>query len=369
VRVELSPLEIERYSRHLLLEGVGREGQLRLREGSVLCVGAGGLGSPALLYLAAAGVGRIGIIDFDRVERSNLQRQILHTDASVGRSKVDSARERLLALNPDLRIDVYEEAFTVDNALARVSDYAVVIDGTDNFATRYLVNDACVLAGKPLVYGSIFKFEGQASVFNYRGGPHYRDLYPEPPPEGSVPSCGEAGVLGVLPGVIGALQATEALKILLDIGTSLSGRLLLYDALQLTFRELTFQADPNRPPIRTLEPVSVACGGSDAPTVDVAAFRRRRAEGWAPFLVDVRRAAESAIVSIPGTDLRVDHDAVREHRGALPRDRDLVVYCKRGARGAAACEALRAEGFERVWNLAGGIEAWIAGEDVSVPRY
>ena len=256
----LTPDEIARFSRHLILDEVGMEGQRKLKGSSVLCIGTGGLGSPLLMYLAAAGVGRIGIVDFDVVDASNLQRQVLHGTASVGRPKVQSAAERIKDINPHVQIDIYEEALTSDNALDIVRPYDVVVDGTDNFPTRYLVNDACVILGKPNVYGSIFKFEGQASVFNYQGGPNYRDLYPEPPPPGLVPSCAEGGVLGILPGVIGCIQATETIKILLGKGDTLSGRLLLYDALGMTFRQLKLRRDPNLKPITELIDYQQFCG-------------------------------------------------------------------------------------------------------------
>ncbi|MEE2751010.1 MAG: molybdopterin-synthase adenylyltransferase MoeB, partial [Myxococcota bacterium] len=257
---ELSNAEIARYSRHLILDEVGLDGQRRLKGSSVLCVGTGGLGSPLLMYLAAAGVGRIGIVDFDVVDESNLQRQVLHGSSTVGQPKVKSAEGRLKDINPFLQLDLFEEPLTSENALRILEPYDVVVDGTDNFPTRYLVNDACVILGKPNVYGSIFKFEGQATVFNYEGGPNYRDLYPEPPPPGLVPSCAEGGVLGILPGVIGCIQANETIKILLGVGTSLSGRLLLYDALNMKFRELKLRRDPDAKPIETLIDYQQFCG-------------------------------------------------------------------------------------------------------------
>lgn len=365
--------EVARYSRHLLLDEVGRDGQERLRDSSVLCVGTGGLGSPVLLYLAAAGVGRIGIVDFDVVDVSNLQRQILHGTATVGVRKTESARARLHDLNPLVRVEVHDEALTSQNALRILADYDVVVDGTDNFPTRYLVNDACVLLGKPNVYGSIFKFEGQASVFNHDGGPNYRDLYPQPPPPGLVPSCAEGGVLGVLPGIIGTIQATETLKLLLGRGTTLSGRLLLFDALAMTFRELKLRKDPHAPVITELVDYDQFCG-VPRPTADT--FERlgatevaaRRAAGWRPFVLDVRSEAEWAIVHFDWADARIPHTEVAAHLDRLPRDRDILVHCKVGGRSAQAAKVLVDAGF-RVTNLEGGILGWARDVDPSMETY
>lgn len=367
----LSPAELERYSRHVLLGEVGLAGQLRLKSGSVVCVGTGGLGSPALLYLAAAGVGRIGVIDFDRVDASNLQRQVIHGSAELGASKVESARRRMLDLNPHLRIDVHDVAITRDNALDLLAPYDVIIDGTDNFPTRYLVNDAAVLLGKPYVYGSISRFEGQASVFNHAGGPNYRDLYPEPPPPGAVPSCAEAGVLGVLPGVIGTIQATEALKLLLGLGSSLSGRLLLYDALAMSFRELTLHRDPHAPAITELVELPEYCAprpvaGQVLGPREVAA---RRAEGWAPYVLDVRTPDEAAICALAFADRLQPVDSLDAVVEQLPRDRDLLVFCKRGARSARAVARLTELGFTRLFDLDGGILAWADQIEPDLPRY
>jgi molybdopterin/thiamine biosynthesis adenylyltransferase/rhodanese-related sulfurtransferase len=376
----LSHDEIARYSRHLILPEVGLVGQRRLKGASVLCVGTGGLGSPLLLYLAAAGVGRIGIVDFDVVDASNLQRQVVHGTASVGRKKVLSARDRVLDVNPHVQVDVYDEVVTSDNALRLLAPYDVVVDGTDNFPTRYLINDASVILGKPNVYGSIFRFEGQVSVFNYRGGPNYRDLYPEPPPPGLVPSCAEGGVLGVLPGVIGSLQATEVLKILLELPGVLSGRLVLYDALEMSFRELRLRRDPDAPPITELVDYEAFCGvPGRAHEEPPAAFRRvtarelaeRRAAGWRPFVLDVRQPHEADIVTLPFVDRLQPHTRVAEIAAELPRDRDIVVVCKLGSRSARAAEALLGEGFEpgRVYNLEGGVVAWATDVDPSLPTY
>jgi adenylyltransferase/sulfurtransferase len=375
---DLTPEERARYSRHLLLPELGLDGQRRLKAGSVLCVGTGGLGSPLLMYLAAAGVGRIGIVDFDRVDQSNLQRQILHGTSSVGRPKVQSARERILDLNPNVRVDVYEEALTSVNALRILEGYDVVADGTDNFPTRYLVNDACVLLGKPNVYGSIFRFEGQASVFNVGGGPDYRDLYPEPPPPGLVPSCAEGGVLGVLPGIIGTIQATETLKILAGIGTTLSGRLLLFDALSMRFRELRLRRDPNRAPITALVDYDQFCGiGPTSPTAPPEPFDRisvreidaRWKQGWRPFVLDVRKPYEADIAAFPLTERLIELDRLPEHLGEIPRDRDIVLVCRSGARSARAAKQLAAHGFHHLFNLEGGTLAWSREIDPTLPTY
>lgn len=380
--IPLSNDEIARYSRHLILPEVGMEGQTKLKNSSVLCVGTGGLGSPLLLYLAAAGVGRIGIVDFDVVDTSNLQRQIIHGTGTVGQRKVISARDRIHDLNPHVQVDLYEEPFTAENAIRIAQPYDVVVDGTDNFPTRYLVNDVCVLLGKPNVYGSIFKFEGQASVFNLGDGPNYRDLYPEPPPPGLVPSCAEGGVLGVLPGLIGTIQATETLKILLGIGNTLSGRLLLFDALGMSFRELKLRRDPNAPKIERLIDYDQFCGvpkttgSKEEHPGAVGAFRRlharevaeRRAAGWRPFVLDVRGASEAAIVKFPWADGLIPHTEVAARIEELPRDREILVHCKLGGRSAQAAAVLAAAGFE-VTNLEGGIVGWAKDVDPSLPIY
>lgn len=376
---ELSREEIARYSRHLLLEDVGLEGQRRLKGSSVLCVGTGGLGSPLLLYLASAGVGRIGIVDFDVVDESNLQRQIIHGTATLGQRKVHSAAARIADINPHVRVDVYDERLDSSNALRILAPYDVVVDGTDNFPTRYLVNDACVILGKPNVYGSIFKFEGQASVFNYQGGPHYRDLYPEPPPPGLVPSCAEGGVLGVLPGIIGCIQATETLKILLGRGDTLSGRLLLYDALRMSFREFQLSRSPDRPPITELIDYQQFCGAAGqkaAPSQDEGFVRispteaRARMDGgWSPYVLDVRGAHEAEIVALDFTTRLQPHGQVTAIVGELPRARDILVYCKLGGRSARACAALRDAGLSRLYSLEGGIIGWAETVDPSLVIY
>jgi len=381
---ELDNADIARYSRHLILDEVGMEGQRRLKGASVLCVGTGGLGSPLLMYLAAAGVGRIGIVDFDVVDESNLQRQIIHGVSTIGKPKILSARDRILDINPRCQIDLFETALVADNAIEIMKPYDIVVDGTDNFPTRYLVNDACVMLGKPNVYGSIFKFEGQATVFNYKGGPNYRDLYPEPPPPGLVPSCAEGGVLGVLPGIVGAIQANETIKIILGKGDTLSGRLLLFDAMQMTFRTLKLRKDPEAKPITELIDYEEFCGvasideGAAARETEPEGFARisvqqaktRLDEGWKPFVLDVRKSHEADIVSLSFADLLRPHEAVvaGEHDG-IPRDRPVLVHCKMGGRSAKAAKALAAAGFTDVTNLEGGITGWAKEIDTSLPVY
>jgi molybdopterin/thiamine biosynthesis adenylyltransferase/rhodanese-related sulfurtransferase len=376
---QLTAEEIARYSRHLILEEVGMEGQRRLKAGSVLCVGAGGLGSPLLLYLAAAGVGRIGIVDFDEVDASNLQRQIIHGTSSIGRPKVNSARERLAEINPHCQIDLHAQRLTSENALEILAPYDVIVDGTDNFPTRYLVNDACVLLGKPNVYGSVYKFEGQASVFNHDGGPNYRDLYPEPPPPGLVPSCAEGGVLGILPGVIGCIQATEAIKILLGRPDTLSGRLLLYDALSMTFRQLKLRKDPTAAPIVSLIDYMQFCGmpsTTDVSTadeaferLDVLAIKTALDEGWSPFVIDVRQPLEADIVRLDFADALLPHDQIAANLDRIPSDRDILLHCKLGGRSAKAAAVLAQAGFGRVVNMEGGIVAWAERIDTGLPTY
>jgi adenylyltransferase/sulfurtransferase len=382
--VQLSPDEVARFSRHLILPEVGMEGQKRLKAASVLCVGTGGLGSPLLLYLAAAGVGRIGIVDFDVVDTSNLQRQVIHGTSWVGKPKTESARHRIQELNPHCQVDLYETALTSENALEIIRPYDIVCDGTDNFPTRYLVNDACVLLGKPNVYGSIFRFEGQATVFNLdENSPNYRDLFPEPPPPGMVPSCAEGGVVGVLPGIIGVIQATEVVKIITGIGTSLSGRLLLFDALKMSFRELRLRPNPERPVIETLIDYQEFCGvGGTAPgqeesgavpAITVAELKTViDGELEDILLVDVRNPAEAEIAVIPGSVLvpldRIESGEAVEDIRRLAEGKKLYVHCKMGGRSAKALIALGRHGIEGV-NVAGGIDAWSQEVDPAVPRY
>ncbi len=374
--------EVVRYSRHLIMPEVGMEGQLKLKSGKVLVIGAGGLGSPLSLYLAAAGVGTIGLVDFDKVELTNLQRQILHSTDSVGKSKLDSARERLSALNPEVNIRSYDVRLNSENALDIIRDYDIVVDGTDNFPTRYLANDACVLLGKPNVYGSIFRFEGQASVFGIPNGPCYRCLYPEPPPPGLVPSCAEGGVLGVLPGIIGVIQATEAVKLLLGIGEPLVGRLLLYDALRMSFRELKLLKDPACPicgPDRSLHELidyEQFCGVAPRPDTAIPngceiepRELKELLDRHLPIrLVDVREPHEWQICRLSGAIL-IPLGELPSRTGELSAAEDLVVYCLSGARSGRAVELLKGKGFPRVRNLRGGIRAWADQVDPSMPRY
>ena len=384
---ELTQDEIKRYSRHLIMPEVGIEGQRRLKAGSVLCIGAGGLGSPAAMYLAAAGIGRIGIIDFDVVDFSNLQRQILHTTPDVGRSKLASAKDTILALNPHVQVDTYEALLSSQNALDLFKDYDVILDGTDNFPTRYLVNDACVLTGKPNAYGSIFRFEGQASVFATKEGPCYRCLYPEPPPPGLVPSCAEGGVLGVLPGMIGIIQATETIKLIMGIGEPLIGRFVIYDALKMRFRELKLRKDPDcpvcgtHPTVTKLIDYEQFCGIRPEPTeAELAAagvksweitpvqLKKKLDAGENVFVLDVREPNEYQINRIAGSTLIPLGELPRRYQ-ELPRDREIVAQCKSGVRSAKAMDYLKTVGFSNVKNLKGGILAWIDTVDPSQPKY
>lgn len=381
--VTLSNEEIARYSRHLIMPEVGMAGQRRLKQGSVLLIGTGGLGSPLALYLAAAGVGHIGLVDFDVVDASNLQRQIVHGTSTVGVAKTESAKRRLQDLNPYIEITTYETRITSQNALDLMRPYDVIVDGTDNFPTRYLTNDACVLLGKPNVYGSIFRFEGQATVFSTRdGGPCYRCLYPEPPPPGLVPSCAEGGVLGVLPGVIGTIQATEVIKLLIGIGEPLIGRLLLYDALSMRFRELKLHRNPScpvcgdHPTITALIDYEQFCGivPEEQTLSNQFEITPRELAEWLerpdrPFLLDVRNPYEVAIASIPGTDKLIPIDQLPERINELDPSREMVVYCRSGARSGRAVELLKSVGFRKVKNLVGGILRWADEVDPSLPKY
>ena len=375
---ELTRDELLRYGRHLVLPNIGRDGQRRLKAARVLLVGAGGLGSPVALYLAAAGVGTIGLVDFDVVDVSNLQRQVLHGTSDIGRSKLDSARERIQDVNPHVAVDTYELRLTSANALDILREYDVVVDGTDNFATRYLTNDACVLLGKPNVYGSIFRFEGQASVFATDHGPCYRCLYPEPPPPGAVPSCAEGGVLGVLPGIVGTIQATEALKLLLGIGEPLIGRLLLIDALGARFRIVGLERDPNCPAcgtheIRELIDYDAFCQGrpsSDLATAEITPrqLAERLAAGDTVDVIDVREPYEWEIARLPGARL-IPLGTLPHAVSSLDPQREVVLYCHHGVRSARGVELLAAAGFTCVWNLAGGIDRWSDEVDSTVRKY
>jgi molybdopterin/thiamine biosynthesis adenylyltransferase/rhodanese-related sulfurtransferase len=375
----LTPGEVARYSRHLVLPEVGAEGQLRLKRGAVLVVGVGGLGSPAALYLAAAGVGRIGIVEYDVVEESNLQRQILHDTGWLGRPKLESAEARLRALNPDVRVEAHRAALDRENAFEILSSYDVVLDGTDNFETRYLTNDACYLLGKPNVYGSVYRFEGQASVFWAGRGPCYRCLYAEPPPPGLVPSCAEGGVLGILPGIIGAIQATEAIKILLGAGETLVGRLLLYDALAMRFDEVHLARDPACPlcsasaTIRELQDYAAFCGAGrseDGSVEEISAVDlKRRLDAGEPLeMIDVREPPEWAICRIDGARL-MPLGSLAARIQELDPARTYVLHCRSGPRAVRAAVLLRRAGFPRVLNLRGGVLAWAREVDPTLPAY
>ncbi len=379
---QLSKDEILRYSRHLIMPEVAMEGQLKLKRAKVLCIGAGGLGTPLALYLAAAGVGTLGMVDFDVVDFTNLQRQIIHDTDDVGRLKLDSARDTIRDINPNVEVIPYETRLTSENALDIFRDYDIVADGTDNFPTRYLVNDACVLLGKPNVYGSIFRFEGQASVFHAPEGPCYRCVYPEPPPPGLVPSCAEGGVLGVLPGIIGSLQALETIKLILGKGEPMIGRLLLFDALHMKFRELKLRKNPDcpvcgkNPTITKLIDYEEFCGirgeeyypETDVPEISATEVKKLMDENKPFVLVDVREAHEHEICNIPSAKLIPLGDIPKRMHELNSADR-IVVYCRVGARSAKAVEFLMKAGFRRIQNMSGGILAWARDVDPSMPSY
>jgi adenylyltransferase/sulfurtransferase len=376
--------EVKRYSRHLIIPEVGMTGQKRLKNARVLCVGAGGLGSPALLYLAAAGVGTLGVIDFDVVDESNLQRQIIHGQSDIGKLKAESARESIVEINPYVNVQVHTEALSTDNVMGIFSGYDLIVDGTDNFATRYMVNDACVLLGKPYVWGSIFRFDGQASVFWAEYGPCYRCLYPDPPPPGMVPSCAEGGVLGVLCASIGSIQVTEAIKLLTGIGESLVGRLMIYDALEMSYRTVRVRKDPEcaicgkNPTITGLIDYDAFCGaisedaaeaasGSTITATELKAMLDRQDD---IFLVDVREPNEYEIVSIPGATLiPKDQFLTGVALEKLPQDKRIVLHCKSGARSAEALAVVKNAGFSDAVHVGGGVLAWINQVDPSLPTY
>ncbi len=380
--VKLSKEEILRYSRHLIMPEVGMEGQLKLKQAKVLLIGAGGLGAPLGLYLAAAGAGRLGLVDFDVVDFTNLQRQVTFGTTDVGRPKIEAARERLSNLNPEIEIVPHETKLTSENALEILRNYDIVVDGTDNFPTRYLVNDACILLGKPNVYGSIFRFEGQATVFGYPGGPCYRCLYPEPPPPGLVPSCAEGGVLGVLPGIVGAIQAMETIKLILGRGDALVGRLLLFDALAMKFRELRLRKNADcpacgeHPTLTKLIDYNEFCGirGEEAPAAQVQVpeiapreLKARLDRGDNVFILDVREPHEYQICNLKGHLIPLGELPRRVHE--LDSSREIVAHCRSGKRSAEAVDFLRKAGFRKIWNLKGGILAWSDEVDPSVPKY
>jgi molybdopterin/thiamine biosynthesis adenylyltransferase/rhodanese-related sulfurtransferase len=389
---ELTHEEIARYSRHLILPEVGMEGQQRLKAAKVLCVGTGGLGAPLLLYLAAAGVGTLGLVDFDTVDASNLHRQVIHSTPDIGRPKLDSAADKLNALNPEVRVVKHNTMLTSANAMEILADYDIVADGTDNFQTRYLVNDASVLSGKPNVYASIFRFEGQASVFGAPDGPCYRCLYPEPPPPGLVPSCAEGGVLGILPGLLGVIQATEVVKLILNVkdkgtGEPLIGRLLLVDALGMRFRELKLRKNPDCPVCGThptvtklidydqfcgitppaKETTQVANVQNGVPQIGPEELKRRQTAGEDVFVLDVREPHEYQIANIGGHLIPLND--LPKRIGELDREKNIVVQCKSGGRSQRGAEFLQQQGFTHVENLAGGITAWSEKVDPSVPKY
>ena len=380
--VRLSKEEVRRYSRHLIMPEVGLEGQLKLKRARVLMIGTGGLGAPLGLYLAAAGVGHLGLVDFDVVDSSNLQRQVTFTTADVGKPKSEAAKARLLALNPMIEIEAYETRLTSDNALELFRDYDIIVDGTDNFPTRFLVNDACLLLGKPNVYGSIFRFEGQATVFGYPGGPCYRCLYPEPPPPGLVPSCAEGGVLGVLPGIVGTIQAMETIKLILGSGVPLVGRLLLFDALSMRFRELKLRKNPACPlcgehrTITKLIDYEEFCGirGEEAPPmtngipeITPRDLKVRQDRGEDLFILDVREVHEYQICNLKGKLIPLGELARRVNE--LDSSLEMVVHCRSGKRSAEAIRFLQKAGFKKLWNLKGGVLAWSDEVDPSLPKY
>jgi molybdopterin/thiamine biosynthesis adenylyltransferase/rhodanese-related sulfurtransferase len=380
--VTLSKQEILRYSRHLIMPEVGMDGQLKLKQAKVLCIGTGGLGAPLGLYLAAAGVGRIGLVDFDVVDFTNLQRQVLFGTTDVGRPKIAAAADHLRNLNPEIQIDTFETHLSSDNALDILKDYDIVVDGTDNFPTRYLVNDACVILGKPNVYGSIFRFEGQITIFGAPGGPCYRCLYPEPPPPGLVPSCAEGGVLGVLPGIVGTIQAAETLKLIIGKGQSLAGRLLLFDALAMKFRELKLRKNPEcpvcgeHPTITKLIDYEEFCGirGEEAampdlnvPEITPKQFKERLDRGEEIYILDVREPHEYQICNLGGHLIPLGELARRA--AELDSSKEIVAHCRSGKRSAEAVNFLRNAGFRKIWNLKGGILAWSDDVDPTVPKY
>jgi sulfur-carrier protein adenylyltransferase/sulfurtransferase len=380
--VKLSKEEIQRYSRHLIMPEVGMEGQLKLKRARVLTIGTGGLGAPLGLYLAAAGVGHLGLVDFDVVDSSNLQRQVTFTTADVGRPKSEAAKARLSSLNPAIDIVSYETRLTSDNALELFRDYDIIVDGTDNFPTRFLVNDACVLLGKPNVYGSIFRFEGQATVFGYPGGPCYRCLYPEPPPPGLVPSCAEGGVLGVLPGIVGSIQAMETIKLILGAGEPLVGRLLLFDALAMRFRELKLKRNPDCPmcgnhrTITKLIDYEEFCGirGEEAPAMTdgipemtATELKSRQDRGEKLFILDVREPHEYQICNLNGKLIPLGELPRRVNE--LDSSVEMVVHCRSGKRSADAIHFLQTAGFKKLWNLKGGVLAWADEVDPRMPKY
>jgi adenylyltransferase/sulfurtransferase len=374
-----------RYARHIMLPHVGEKGQRKINSSSVLVVGAGGLGSPVLMYLAAAGIGKIGIIDDDTVDITNLQRQIIHSTSSVGELKVDSAKSRINQINPDIKVETFSFRLGIENVADIISNYDIIVDGTDNFATRYTISDCCEILGKPWVFGSIHRFEGQVSVFNLKGSPNYRDLFPKAPPPELAPNCAEAGVLGVLPGIIGSFQANEVLKIVLNIGDTLDGKLLLIDALSLNIRTLNYGVNEKREKVTELSEEAISCALSqeeqqslDATKKEVTMkeiqpldYLEKLRQGWDPFFLDVRGELEEKIVSLPNTNIRIVHTEIPSRIEEIPTDKDIVVYCRSGARSAMVVRFLKMSGHcsKDLYNLSGGIHLWSKTVDSTIPKY
>ena len=383
--ITLTNDEKARYARHLILPQVGELGQKKIKSSSVLVVGAGGLGSPVLLYLAAAGIGRIGIIDDDKVDITNLQRQIIHSTSSVGELKVESAKRRINQINPEIIIEIFDERLNIVNAEKIIDKFDIVVDGTDNFSTRYTISDCCEILDKPWVFGSIHRFEGQVSVFNLNGSPNYRDLFPKAPPPELAPNCAEAGVLGVLPGIIGSFQANEVLKIILGIDGTLDSELLLSDTISMNIRKLRYSANKEREKVTELSEEKISCslGIEEEESLDASDREENMKEispleyvkkvnnGWKPFFLDVRREAEEKIVTLPETDLRINHTEVPSRLDEIPNDRDIVIYCRSGARSAMVANFLKMSGNypNEIYNLSGGIHLWASTVDSSVPKY
>ena len=377
--------EKARYARHLILPQVGEAGQKKIKSASVLVVGAGGLGSPVLMYLAAAGIGKIGIIDDDKVDMTNLQRQIIHSTSSIGELKTESAKRRIKQINPEIIVDIFGTRLTIENAKEIIGGYDIIVDGTDNFATRYTISDCCEILGKPWVFGSIHRFEGQVSVFNLNGSPNYRDLFPKAPPPELAPNCAEAGVLGVLPGIIGSFQANEVLKIVLEMDGILDSELLLIDTQTMNIRKLRYNSNKEREKVTELseEAISCALGLDEEQSLDVSSTKQNMKEispleyvdkvknGWKPFFLDVRREEEEKIVTLPNTNLRISHTEVPSRLQEIPEDQDIVIYCRSGARSAMVANFLKMSGdySMEVYNLSGGIHLWSSTVDSSIPRY
>lgn len=383
--ITLSNDEKARYARHLILPQVGNLGQKKIKSSSVLVVGAGGLGSPVLMYLAAAGIGRIGIIDDDKVDLTNLQRQIIHSTSSIGELKIESAKRRINQINPEIRIEIFDKRLNIENAEKIINKFDIVVDGTDNFATRYTISDCCEILDKPWVFGSIHRFEGQVSVFNLNGSPNYRDLFPKAPPPELAPNCAEAGVLGVLPGIIGSFQANEVLKIILGMDGTLDGELLIIDTITMNIRKLRYSANKEREKISELSEEAISCslGIEEEQSLDASDSEENMKEispleyvekvnnGWKPFFLDVRREAEENIVTLPDTNLRINHVEVPMRLDEIPKDRDIVIYCRSGARSAMIANYLKmsANYSNEIYNLSGGIHLWSSTVDSSVPKY